>query len=151
MLAIQCSDHLKDTLKEFMGRRVKLKLAENLAEQLAEKVNKDISDKEEKLRLEYEDKMRRYIFRELASLCVLIKVFIFFNEILVLKKKNNNVSSKSVPLCRGKSTLAEVDYIMLHTVKYVTNSTILFLWRTLTFLTMQGNGGEGGQDEEGGS
>ena len=54
-----CSGHLKETLKEFIERRVKLKLAENLAEQLAEKVHKDISDKEQQLRREYEDKMRR--------------------------------------------------------------------------------------------
>ena len=55
----QCSGHLKETLKEFIERRVKLKLAEKLAEQLAEKVHQDISDKEIKLRQEYEDKLRR--------------------------------------------------------------------------------------------
>ena len=57
----QLSGHLKETLKEFIERRVKLKLAESLAEHLAEKVTQDISDKEAKLRREYEDKMRRYI------------------------------------------------------------------------------------------
>ena len=58
-IMIQFSGHLKETLKEFIERRVKLKLAETLAEQLAEKVHQDISDKEAKLRREYEDKMRR--------------------------------------------------------------------------------------------
>ena len=58
-LCIPNSGHLKETLKEFIERRVKLKLAENLAEHLAQKVHRDISDKEEKLRREYEDKMRR--------------------------------------------------------------------------------------------
>ena len=54
-----CSGHLKETLKEFIERRVKLKLAESLAEQLAQKVTRDISGKEQQLRREYEDKMRR--------------------------------------------------------------------------------------------
>ena len=52
---------MKETLKEFIDRRVKLKLAESLADQLAQKVTRDISDKERQLRQEYEDKMRRYI------------------------------------------------------------------------------------------
>ena len=53
------SGHLKETIKEFLERRVKMKLAENLAEQLADKVSRDISNKEEQMRREYEDKLRR--------------------------------------------------------------------------------------------
>ena len=56
---IEYSGHLKETIKEFIERRVKHKLAESLAEQLAHKVTQDISDKEERLRREYEDKLRR--------------------------------------------------------------------------------------------
>ena len=53
------SGQFKIVIKEFMDRRVKLKLAERLATSLANQVNTQMNDRERRIRQEYEDRMRK--------------------------------------------------------------------------------------------
>ena len=55
------SGRIKAIIKEFIERRVKLKLAEHVAEELADAVKTEISEKERRIRDEYESKMRRCV------------------------------------------------------------------------------------------
>lgn len=52
---------LKAQVKEFMEMRGKLKLVEHVAEGLAQQVSKDISQREQRIRMEYEQKMKRLV------------------------------------------------------------------------------------------
>lgn len=53
------SGRIRGVIKEFLERRVKLKLAEHVAEELAEHVASEVTEREKRIRQEYEDKMRR--------------------------------------------------------------------------------------------
>lgn len=53
------SGKLRGVIKELVDRRVKLKVAERLATGLAEHVQSRISDRERRMREEYETKLQR--------------------------------------------------------------------------------------------
>ena len=53
------SGRIRGIIKEFLDRRVKVKLAGRMAEELATHVASEMSEREKKIRQEYEDKMRR--------------------------------------------------------------------------------------------
>ena len=53
------SGRIRGIIKEFLERRVKVKMAERMAEELATHVATTMTEREKKLRQEYEDKMRR--------------------------------------------------------------------------------------------
>lgn len=57
-----CSGRLKAQVKEFMNMRGKLKLVEHVAEGLAQQVKVEMSERERKIREEYEQKMKRLVF-----------------------------------------------------------------------------------------
>ena len=52
---------IKGVIKELVDRRVKLKLAERLAEGLAQQVKSQLSDKEKRIREQYESQLERYV------------------------------------------------------------------------------------------
>lgn len=53
------SGKLRVVIKELIDRRVKLKMAERLATGLAEHLKSEISDRERRMREEYETKLER--------------------------------------------------------------------------------------------
>ena len=60
-LAVFPRGKIKGVIKELIQRRVKLKAAERLAENLAEQVQSHLSEKENKIRQEYESRLERCV------------------------------------------------------------------------------------------